>query len=457
MRRTTTITTHFLTILLTLMTLIAGHQLKGQQVYHNTVDFEARALPICYDSTLIDSSDENCLIESIRYYFKFLRTNRWDPRVCGCDSVTYISECWAYQYAGIDEYTYGPCPCYDSTIIDLSKVDSLTYNPVCGCDSVTYRNASIARYKYGLRTYKKGECVCHKVYSEDPYIKTLCTGKDVSSVEPVCGCDSITYLNKCIAELVYGIRIYTPGVCKCIDLDSVDLSFQCLETYNPVCGCDSVTYYNQCVATKRFGVSPYGTSPGPCFCKEPRLIDPSVNCKEEHVFDPVCGCDSVTYANACVAMRYAGVTSWKRGWCQYRCRDPKLIDTTRYCAAVYDPVCGCDSITYQNECVAFYQYGITSWTKGKCFTGTRKVDVSSLDFVVYPNPSRGKFYIRPKNISGEVLFELYNVKGALLRVQTMQAPFEQVIELGGFPSGIYLARFVTSKAIQTKKIIIAKD
>ncbi|MBR9919957.1 MAG: DNRLRE domain-containing protein [Bacteroidetes bacterium] len=48
-------------------------------------------------------------------------------------------------------------------------------------------------------------------------------------------------------------------------------------------------------------------------CIDPDIIDPSIMCTTE--FDPVCGCDNVTYTNACVAEFYNGVTSWTTGVC----------------------------------------------------------------------------------------------------------------------------------------------
>jgi len=55
--------------------------------------------------------------------------------------------------------------------------------------------------------------------------------------------------------------------------------------------------------------------------------------------------------------------------CGQPCIDPSQIDPTQACIDVYDPVCGCDGITYPNACYAYYYGGVTSWTPGPCNNG----------------------------------------------------------------------------------------
>ncbi len=51
---------------------------------------------------------------------------------------------------------------------------------------------------------------------------------------------------------------------------------------------------------------------------------------------------------------------------QWDCFDITQIDNEVVCPESYQPVCGCDSITYSNQCEAFYHGGVSSWTPGPC-------------------------------------------------------------------------------------------
>lgn len=81
------------------------------------------------------------------------------------------------------------------------------------------------------------------------------------------------------------------------------------------------------------------------------------------IYAPVCGCNGLTYHNECVAMNFHGVSEVTEGECA--CYDSDLVDEDCICPEIYDPVCGCDGVVYDNDCFAQCE-GITTWRSGMC-------------------------------------------------------------------------------------------
>ena len=145
---------------------------------------------------------------------------------------------------------------------------------------------------------------------------------------------------------------------------------------DPVCGCDGVTYANARVARESYGVKNY--TPGECgkkknidtsSCYDASLIN---NNPIPAVYLPVCGCDGVTYSSAEEATNHYGVKSYTKGECgkseekeESECYDKTLI-TNEPIPAVYIPVCGCDGVTYSSSMEATTHYGVKHYTNGAC-------------------------------------------------------------------------------------------
>jgi hypothetical protein len=375
------------------------------------------------------------------------------PTVCGCDSNTYIDAFVAVHLAGVMNFKNGVCPCILDTLIDNKFTCSDDYSPVCGCDSITYKNACVAEKRFGISRYKPGKCQYYKKSLQNLAENCLGYPRDHSWAFPVCGADSITYFNECEARCYNGVqKILFNGPCFCPDVRLIDTSYDCRNLINPICGCDGKTYVNDCVALKKFGIQRIGSPIAACKCKDTSMINKSMECYERLIYNPVCGCDNRTYRNPCEAFYHYGIGIFQFGVCRDSCLDLGLIDSSRYCLNVYEPVCGCDKVTYTNECVAKYKYGVSKWTPGRCLSSISNTLGST--FQVIPNPFVDKISVvlEDENLVNSS-YQIVQITGQIIMANRIESSYFY-IDGRALVSGIYFLRILKDgKLLYTKKII----
>jgi hypothetical protein len=237
--------------------------------------------------------------------------------VCGEDGNTYVNVCEA-RCAEVPLVARGVCE--DTSCGGEQGADVCDDESFCeirpGCDSMAV-----------------GMC------QETP---ETCTDDDA----PVCGCDGDTYTNDCQRQMA-GVPLDFRGDCS-----------------NPPVECES---NDQCM-TEEFCARREGV----CDDQLGLCIPRPDACPDN--LDPVCGCDDVSYSNACEAAA-AGASVASQGECfvppvecteNAECTDDEYCakrpgqcggtgvckTTPEVCPDIFAPVCGCDGETYDNRCVA---------------------------------------------------------------------------------------------------------
>ncbi|MFN3940780.1 MAG: PKD domain-containing protein, partial [Chitinophagales bacterium] len=141
------------------------------------------------------------------------------------------------------------------------------------------------------------------------------------------------------------------------------------------------------------------------------------------------------------------------------CIDASLIDTAFGCTEIYEPVCGCDGITYSNECYATYYGGVLSWTAGECDAAGIEEEMIIGVINLSPNPTSGIL---------KTSFDLFNRSSVDMRITDIAGKeimhiYHGVLETGKYSMsidvntmlpGLYILYMQTGEQITATKFMV---
>lgn len=135
------------------------------------------------------------------------------------------------------------------------------------------------------------------------------------------------------------------------------------------------------------------------------------------------------------------------------CIDSNLINLNLMCPAIYEPVCGCDSITYSNSCEATNHGGVVSFTEGAC--GSAKLTENWMSFIeIQPNPFTDYLEFELSNTTN-IQLSIFQASGQEILRKALSTGLQR-IDLNMLMPGTYFLRVENSQTGQSFMKIAVK-